>query len=484
MPENRDENLHRSFISLVEIERDDSVEGGGWVVFDSFADDSDPYRSIDPMYSALLTLRAPLEKVLKWFPDAMMLDGSWAHITVEAHCSQDSVPAQVVLFGDGEESPVVGILSLSVVDGGSANHLTSLSMLGHAPRTRAGFIAGILDIPLQYVESLAVAVYDVGQGNCNAIVDEYEHPRIFFDLGWAPNFHRSTRPTETPDLFRCSAHSFAPVVLSHWDMDHWSYAIARSTYDPGSLTTKHEWKDGALNRFWIARAPEVERHQLGPLALSFYRALTETELIPGLSAILLWPNDTKRIQFSAGWLEACSPKDGEPGDRNNSGLAMFVQPNPKTGPILLTGDADFPSIPSLAIKRPPALAGMVAPHHGARISSDGVPRPKSDSPAQVVVSVGKGNTYGHPKQDAIDAYQECGWLPVLTQDRLNCPRCGGRHLHGNALLRFTVDSPDPQCGCRCVQAGNLCLLPSSLPKPAPRAGVKRTRSRKKPPVGV
>ncbi|HEP9605354.1 TPA: hypothetical protein VDV81_005152 [Pseudomonas aeruginosa] len=484
MPESRDGNLRRNFIALVEIDRDESVEGGGWVTFDSFAEDSPGVLFEDGEYSDLLTFRAPVEKVLSRFPEEFMLDGNWVLITVEAYCSQDSVPAQVVLFGDGEDPPVIGILSLSGVEQSMAHRLTHLSMLGHAPRARAGFIAGVLDIPLQNTEPHAVAVYDVGQGNCNAIVDIHEHPRIFFDLGWAPNFHRSTRPSEIPDLFRCSAHAFAPVVLSHWDMDHWSYAIARSTYDPGSLTTKHEWHKNALNRFWIARAPEVERHQLGPLALTFYRALTKKQLLLGLSAILLWPNGTKRIQFSGGWLEACSPKDGKPADRNNSGLAMFVQPNPQTGPILLTGDADFPSIPSLAVKRPKALAGMVAPHHGARISPDDVPRPKSGSPAQVVVSVGKDNTYGHPKQDAIDAYLEHGWLPLLTQDRFDCPRCGVRHKHGNTLLKFTGDSSDPQCGCWCVPEGNLCLLPSSLPRPAPRAGVRKTRSRKRSPVKV
>ena len=28
-----------------------------------------------------------------------------------------------------------------------------------------------------------VAVYDVGQANFNALVDQYEHPRLFFDFG-------------------------------------------------------------------------------------------------------------------------------------------------------------------------------------------------------------------------------------------------------------------------------------------------------------
>lgn len=265
----------------------------------------------------------------------------------------------------------------------------------------------------------------------------------------------------------------APVVLSHWDMDHWCYAIKSSTFNPGSLMTRHEWKPEALRRFWITRAPRTEEHKLGPLTMAFYDALRATHLLPGMSSVLLWPESSRRIAFSAGWLEACR-HDGTkdvPNDRNNNGLAMFVRPDPKGPAILLTGDADFPCIPSLSRLRKTPLAGDVAPHHGSRISGRHVPRPKKGSPARLVMSVGNLNTYGHPKLEAIQTYHDHGWVSSGTNDRHDCDCDTVAHQHGNTILKFGK-GPDPACGCDCVPNGHMCLHSSTLPVSTPAPGEK------------
>ena len=483
--DHREEYRRRSFISLVEIERDDADENnGGWVIFDSFAETALDYydhapRSIrfqdESFDHGLLTLRAPFRQVMKRKPEMGELNGGWVRIIVNSQRNEEMIPADVVMFGDNAEPPQVAIADIEPLSPPEQKLLRPEAMLQDETRAYPGFIAGVLDIPLREVNptDLSVAVYDVGQGNCNAIVDHYEHPRIYFDLGWSPNFHAKTRPHLQPDFFACEKKAIPPVVLSHWDLDHWCHAIANSSYNPGSLTTKHEWKKEALERFWIARAPRNEEHKLGPLTQSFYRALKRTELLPGLSAILLWPDDAKRIYFSAGWLEACSPPPGGLSDRNNSGIAMFVRPDPKGPAILLTGDADFPSIPSVACQKKVPLAGLVAPHHGARITENAVPRPQKGSPARLVMSVGTGNSYGHPKQDALNAYQKKGWLASRTQDRFDCTRTTALHQHGNTMLKFSSTFNDPQCGCRCVESGNLCLTPSTAALVAPVAGAKK-----------
>lgn len=482
------EQGRRNFISLVEVDRDDSDDAnGGWVTFDSFTEEAFheyeflhfSQRPGDTHDDAYLTLRAPFKEVVKRYQAVGNMNVGWVRIMVDIHRSEELIPAEVVMFGDNPEVHRVGLSVLEILPKGRMAWLDAVSMLEHEPRTQAGFISGVLDIPLRQVNRsmLAVAVYDVGQGNCNAIVDAHEHPQVYFDLGWSPNFHAKSRPEHQPNFFTCERHANAPVVLSHWDMDHWCYAIKNSSFNPGSLTTRHDWKEEALRRFWIARAPLKDEHKLGPLTMAFYRALANTQLLPGLSAVLLWPDSVKRIPFSSGWLEACRPAKGTPDDRNNNGIAMFVRPNTKAPAILLPGDADFPSIPSISGSRKTPLAGLVAPHHGARISAKDVPNPKKNSLARLVISVGYQNSYGHPKQESIDAYAKSGWLSSRTQDRIDCGRTPVVHRHGNTLLKFS-DESDPQCGCACIPDGSLCLVPSATSFPAPVAGIKTNKKSK------
>jgi hypothetical protein len=43
-------------------------------------------------------------------------------------------------------------------------------------------------------EAAAVAVYDFGQRSLSAIVNEVEHPVIFFDMGWPLSFFPKSLP--------------------------------------------------------------------------------------------------------------------------------------------------------------------------------------------------------------------------------------------------------------------------------------------------
>ncbi|MBI6620639.1 hypothetical protein YA0783_20255 [Pseudomonas corrugata] len=475
------EGKRRQFTALLEIERDEqNEETGGWVIFDGFARTFSDEQIFD-----LLALRTTFNSLAKLFSGLAEYTGQWVSIEVASHAAAHSIPAEVVMFGDNTESIYLHITSLTPAQL-EPDEYRMLTLSGEA-RTPATFIAAILDFSLRASGDLAAAAYDVGQGNCNAIVDQYEHPRVFFDLGWAPNFHSFTRPPSQPDFFACDRRTVAPVVLSHWDMDHWSYAIKRSAFNPTNLTTKHEWNAQALQRFWIGRAPQTKAHQIGPLAMSFYRELTKVHLFPGIPAMLLWPNNCRRIDFSEGWLEACDPPSHLPQDRNNTGIAMFVQPNRKGPAILMTGDADFPSIPSLQTNKRLKLAGMIAPHHGSRITVADVPKPLKRGPKKLVLSVGNGNVYGHPKQESIDAYQAKGWDwdVVATHQRQTCPHTVAlfpathSHLHGNVLLKFSPGAPDPKCGCGQVRQGNLCLIPSHVVTSCPPSGTRKTYIRKK-----
>jgi hypothetical protein len=482
----------RSFVALVEVERDDSDdEGGGWVVFDAFALDKVQEQSgrlVDDG-DALAAFRAPLKATLQRFPALEVVTGGWVLIVVSAQAHGDALIAEVVLFGDSREGeqapPQVSITLLESLASEDTVGLTRNSMLMGARRSPSNLISAMLNVPLDFdgpgEGCTYVAVYDVGQGNCNAIINDDEVPLIFFDFGWAPNFHAKSRPPQIPNFaFRDEAVT-APVVLSHWDMDHWCYAIKASAFNPASLTTKHEWKPEALRRFWIARAPQILEHQLGPLSQNFFAALQANKLLPSLSSILLWPDGVERIPFDAGWLEACSTPNPRRSDRNNSGIAMFVHPRWADAAILLTGDADFPSIPTVRRRGSLRLAGMVAPHHGATISTYAIPLPMPGTPSRLVMSVGSENSYGHPKREAIDAYIDRGWILSSTQERVDCYWKGvhhGAHVHGNTVLKFdNLDSDPGWCGW-CGAEGNLCTRCSDLPFAVPVPGKKRPRKKR------
>lgn len=435
-----DDNPRRTFTALAEFERNnEDKENGGWVTFDCF---TYPSSYLIPGELELLALRAPFHSIAR-FLSLEDSDSQWLKIEVGAHATTDSVPMQVILFGDNTERVTLHLLNASPVR--LSIDAFERFMLAHEDRVPKTLISTILDLSLRNAGTLAVAAYDVGQGNCNAIVDQYEHPRVFFDLGWAPNFHATSRPPCQPRLFDCDPITVAPVVLSHWDMDHWSYAIARSDFDPASLTTRHQWNPQALQRFWIARAPEIDKHAIGPLARSFFDALSNVRLMPGVGAMLLWPDGCDRITFAHGWLEACGRTPGAVQDRNNTGIALFVQPHLRGPAILLTGDADFVSIPGLAKKTTPRLAGMVAPHHGSDVTTTAIPAPRADSPAKMVISVGRDNTYGHAKQVALDAYKAAGWAlaMALTQTVIPAPRTTSEHRTSTAITCSSSRMPMP-----------------------------------------
>lgn len=238
------EDGHRAFIALVELDRDDSDEAnGGWVTFDAYDFDrvGPPWDEFWDDGDALLAVRAPFNEVRARFPNAVVEDGGWVLFDAHSVVDNEMLAAEVILFGDnqegGQKPPSIGISQLEIIPEDATWYLLESSMLARERRSPAWLISAMLNVPLQDVakRNIAVAVYDVGQGNCNAIVDQNSYPRIFFDYGWAPNFHAKSRPSLPLQLHCLDFCVTAPVVLSHWDMDHWSYAIKSSSFNPTSL---------------------------------------------------------------------------------------------------------------------------------------------------------------------------------------------------------------------------------------------------------
>ena len=310
--------------------------------------------------------------------------------------------------------------------------LDRLAMLVGVEPARSETVQAALPVPLPARPGRRVVVYDVGQANCNAVVDKKGRPLLFFDLGWP--WSSDAAPSQIADLL---TGNVAPVVLSHCDFDHWAYALQARGRGGEGVKVKPE----ALTRTWIARKPELKAHKLSPTHIAFANELLKA------GKLLLWPAPTKTLDSAGLRLIACKPKDAELGDRNNSGLAMRIAGVGQAGgDVLLTGDADYASISNVDSKALRGLKGLVVPHHGGATITPPPAPARRNSPA--VISAHERNTYGHPKASVIFKCISAGWGIACTLDRY--PKCGGTKLIPNECFARCAGSRSGTCPQRLV----------------------------------
>jgi hypothetical protein len=294
-----------------------------------------------------------------------------------------------------------------------------------------------------------VVAYHVGQGNCNAVVDEYEHPVLFFDLGWPIQTNIAGAPNPPPRLFDVETYAGpAPVVLSHWDWDHWAYALESWRYDRNRGAPLAKWKTTALDRPWLVPAPE-KASKLGPshhlLIVKLYQQRWE-----GRRALHFWPRGKTVWETENLTIVKCSTKKRDVSYRNNSGLAMVVRIDDgwKRGLVLLPGDSEFDSIrfDQVGSWDHRRIVGMVASHHGGKLNVFAIPE-TSASDARLVISSGK-NRYGHPNRRMLDNYKLQGWHDQQYTDahfrRLRV--YGARHVGATLVQPESFDKPRCECG--------------------------------------
>lgn len=227
-------------------------------------------------------------------------------------------------------------------------------------------------------------VHDVGQANFVGLNNEADEAKLYFDAGWPLIFNQRTEP----------AH-FAPrrvdfVVLSHWDFDH--------------LLSGYRYPH-LRKACWI-----VPDQKMGPGARRF------ASLLERDGRLIVASRD-----LDLGW-GSIHQADGGRNDANNSGL-LFAITLQSGKQALLVGDAHYKFLRLPASFRPDFL---VATHHGASFEGD-VPQPPFKG-APCVVSVGKGNVYRHPKEEAIKAHKDAGWKLHYTTHAGNVGGRGSRQL--------------------------------------------------------
>jgi beta-lactamase superfamily II metal-dependent hydrolase len=257
-----------------------------------------------------------------------------------------------------------------------------------------------------------VSVFDVGQGNANALCDHNETPLLYYDLGGGVQKHATSFPSGLTDF--CYAADPA-VILSHWDWDHWS---SGARFPSASL------------RKWI-----VPNQWLGGVHATFAASLH------GAGNLLVWPTHTTMISSGQVTIRKCTARGKA---RNHTGLAVEVTGPSGEAPILLPGDARYSAIPGAVGRN---YTSIVASHHGADMGSNLLPIGRSLPGARTVYSFGAGNKFKHPTSIAKTRFNGAGWpQPAIARET-----CALRPRLGHVGLSWTAGAPLP--GHRCAQPG-------------------------------
>lgn len=284
-------------------------------------------------------------------------------------------------------------------------------------------------------------VMDVGQGGMVTVQQRSWHrpvPKLFFDFGWPlKQLEKSTAPAP-PDL---DAARDAPVVLTHWDFDHYAYALA------DVHKQNYQWRPGADLRTWLVPGVGPNWGHVLPCTSGILWAMH----LFLANRLKVWPHDVAGLTTGFVTIAKTVPYAAFKGDPNQHGLFMILHERvPDDGPreqrkpvaaILIPGDADYQAIkqalyPGIAKSAPfPvntfAWKGLVATHHGGEFSYDVVPiaalPAKAKHAPRSILAISAGQThYKHPEAPAQQAYLTGGhWRQhTITFNRralhLNC----------------------------------------------------------------
>lgn len=319
----------------------------------------------------LSPLLTPVEDVLRY------LEGTWVEIQLAAAGTPGSLFDN--LFGAAID---VGVASVQPASSLAARFLDSLDLLDPTklPDATEDEIEDVLKSASAIDE---VVVYDVGQGAANGLISAGE-VGCYFDVGGGAAGNTSTFPRALKTFCHCGSQ-YPPIILSHWDHDHWS----------------SEGRDTLFHRHtWIV--PRQASQKKAPHHLSLISAIQTA------GKMLVWPSGAiMRI----GQLEIgeCTGST-----KNDSGLSLHLHPPssiPRGQPVLMPADAGYDDLPG-GRPRDGTLDAIVCPHHGGHSNSPQIPLPPSVTHQRLIYSYGPNNSYKHPLFKTYDAHHRKNWVDV------------------------------------------------------------------------
>lgn len=326
-------------------------------------------------------------------------EASWYRLALDS----GGVPASMYVDLASSEPQSVRVAGGERIDMRSeeGRMLTEVFSLGEftqaGPREVFNLLNGLRDQPM------SVGVYNVGQGNANALCDGGNVPLVYFDLGGGCAWNAATYVSR-----KAFCWTYDPmVILSHWDFDH---------YFSGTFL------GAAWARTWLVPSTPT----VGPTP----RAMLAKIVLAG-GKVNVWSHGPWSTTCGRVTLERPAPGSTS---KNHSGIVMRVDlpgtTSARPWPVLLSGDMGYDYLPTSLTHD---LGALVAAHHGASRYL-GTPPPASQGPT-VAYSFGSGNTYGHPKPEALDRHTASGWhrrLDTMNGDIILAPQpslrpvgCGG-----------------------------------------------------------
>ena len=253
---------------------------------------------------------------------------------------------------------------------------------------------------LKHADAGVLAVHDIGQGNACGLRRSTRSPiNLWIDIGCGVNRNAKTTPI---NLVLCHSAS-APIILTHWDKDHWSGARKGAPASKPNIF---------LKRIWIVPRQEITT-QHSKFADEIIAAhgtilvLDSTSL--GASKILSVPiRDNRKIEIALG--AGANSKD-----RNNyQCLVLRIIDDDFKRKWLLPGDITYGNMPTGWQKD--AYVAIVASHHGADVGAIGLPGPYNlpEGYAVLAFSFGPQNAHGptgvrHPTHAMTAHYNKSGW---------------------------------------------------------------------------
>lgn len=230
-------------------------------------------------------------------------------------------------------------------------------------------------------------VYDVGQGDAIAVIDEAGQTLLQLDYGGRQgNPFGGKSPVAVDGMLPVPKDAL--VMVTHWDEDHWS------TAPRGEAAKASEWL--------------VPRQVTSPRATRFAADLENVHCIPedmvgNIFKFQAMNGDAVLWQKIA--QSSPSPLVHENCNKTGVAIAVLRRSGDRDQVILLPGDAPFDQIPLFVdlYRAGTTLTGLVAFHHGSKYHWTTETRSMlrnwpitPGGPCEVVFSYGAGNSYGHP----------------------------------------------------------------------------------------
>ncbi len=238
---------------------------------------------------------------------------------------------------------------------------------------------------------LRVTFIDVGQGD--AILVQFPAGRsLLVDAGGsATGFDIGTRVVR-PALWALGVRRLDWLAVTHGDVDHAGGALSLIN----QLAPREVWEGVPVARSDLMQQLRVATAAHGG---AWERLVAGQSLEVGSVAVDV--------------LSPPLPDWERPKTRNDDSIVLGIAFGDVS--VMLTGDIGVAVERSLPIATRPRLRVLKAPHHGSRTSSS-ARLIGGWLPQAVIMSVGRGNTFGHPAPDVLARYRQYG-VDVFRTDR-------------------------------------------------------------------